>query len=235
MPGRRPAGGSGDAARSTGSGTGTERATLILRSAEGVALRPANMVVEGEPMDATTPLPTGTVTFFFTDIEDGAPRAWVTGARGGAFWQRSPRRRGPDPGTQGGGTLMGTGGGGETRPALPETQARTAAQAEELHAAGEQALRQREYEAASALFEESLAISRQLGHQQGSPDVLEGVAAVAAAPGPAGARRPPLRRRQGPPRGDWLAPAAQRAGVWRHLTGSRRMARLLAIAPLLGR
>jgi hypothetical protein len=36
--------------------------------AEGVALRPINMVVEGEPMDATTSLPTGTVTFLFTDI-----------------------------------------------------------------------------------------------------------------------------------------------------------------------
>jgi hypothetical protein len=27
------------------------------------------MVVEGELLDATTPLPTGTVTFLFTDIE----------------------------------------------------------------------------------------------------------------------------------------------------------------------
>jgi class 3 adenylate cyclase len=27
------------------------------------------MAVEGEPMDATTSLPTGTVTFLFTDIE----------------------------------------------------------------------------------------------------------------------------------------------------------------------
>jgi hypothetical protein len=27
------------------------------------------MVAEGESMDATTPLPTGTVSFLFTDIE----------------------------------------------------------------------------------------------------------------------------------------------------------------------
>jgi predicted ATPase/class 3 adenylate cyclase len=33
------------------------------------------MVVEGEPMDATTALPTGTVTFLFTDIE-GSTRLW---------------------------------------------------------------------------------------------------------------------------------------------------------------
>src|SRR5690242_6840813 len=33
------------------------------------------MVVEGEPMDATTALPTGTVTFLFTDIE-GHTRFW---------------------------------------------------------------------------------------------------------------------------------------------------------------
>jgi class 3 adenylate cyclase len=33
------------------------------------------MIVEGEPMDATTPLPTGTVTFLFTDIE-GSTRLW---------------------------------------------------------------------------------------------------------------------------------------------------------------
>jgi class 3 adenylate cyclase len=36
---------------------------------EGDIRRSANMVVEGEPMDATTSLPTGTVTFLFTDIE----------------------------------------------------------------------------------------------------------------------------------------------------------------------
>src|SRR5262245_15105508 len=33
------------------------------------------MVVEGEPMDATTSLPTGTVTFLFTDIE-GSTQLW---------------------------------------------------------------------------------------------------------------------------------------------------------------
>jgi hypothetical protein len=34
--------------------------------------------------------PTGTVTFLFTDIEDG----------GAAFWPRSGQRRGPGPGTR---------------------------------------------------------------------------------------------------------------------------------------
>jgi class 3 adenylate cyclase len=33
------------------------------------------MAVEGEPMDTTTPLPTGTFTFLFTDIE-GSTRLW---------------------------------------------------------------------------------------------------------------------------------------------------------------
>jgi class 3 adenylate cyclase len=33
------------------------------------------MVAEGEPMDATTSLPTGTVTFLFTDIE-GSTKLW---------------------------------------------------------------------------------------------------------------------------------------------------------------
>jgi class 3 adenylate cyclase len=33
------------------------------------------MVVEGHPMHATTSLPTGTVTFLFTDIE-GFTRLW---------------------------------------------------------------------------------------------------------------------------------------------------------------
>jgi class 3 adenylate cyclase len=33
------------------------------------------MTVEGEPMDSTTSLPTGTVTFLFTDIE-GSTRLW---------------------------------------------------------------------------------------------------------------------------------------------------------------
>jgi class 3 adenylate cyclase len=33
------------------------------------------MVVEGEPMDATTALPTGTVTFLLTDIE-GLTQLW---------------------------------------------------------------------------------------------------------------------------------------------------------------
>jgi class 3 adenylate cyclase len=36
---------------------------------KGVALRPANMVAEDTPMDAAAALPTGTVTFLFTDIE----------------------------------------------------------------------------------------------------------------------------------------------------------------------
>jgi hypothetical protein len=48
------------------------------------------MAVEGELMDATTALPTGTVTFLFTDIEDG----------GAALWPRSGQRRGPGPGTR---------------------------------------------------------------------------------------------------------------------------------------
>jgi hypothetical protein len=40
-------------------------------------------------MDTTT-LPTGTVTFLLTDIEDG----------GAALWPRSGQRRGPGPGTR---------------------------------------------------------------------------------------------------------------------------------------
>jgi hypothetical protein len=44
-------------------------------SAEGVALVPANMVAEDEPMGATTSQPTGTVTFLFTEIE-GSTQLW---------------------------------------------------------------------------------------------------------------------------------------------------------------
>jgi tetratricopeptide (TPR) repeat protein len=70
---------------------------------------------------------------------------------------------------------MGGEDGGNTRRARPETEARTAAQAEALHGAGELALRQKDYGAARALFAESLAIFRELGENRDIAGSLNGL------------------------------------------------------------
>ncbi len=60
---------------------------------------------------------------------------------------------------------------------------RTGARARALHGAGALAYRQGDYSAARSLYEESVAMARELGDRRGIAGALEGCAALAAVRG----------------------------------------------------